>query len=266
MYFYIYDSFLQDKKYAKLITEIEAKLIDLSIQGRTSKLNILNDIKEMIVDAVKRGAETVVVLGDDKTVAKAIGAVSSLDITLGIIPLGSGTHTIAEHLGIPYGLAACEVISKRIRERIDVGRVSGGNFVVFYLKALSSDIKIISEDGSYSVTPISPHTEVYLCNFRPFEVKLESARKTLFSPTDGHFELIIHQVTPTSFVDKLLFKNATRVGGYTVMPFSKLRLEGSDPEKDIRLLLDGDKIIKPPVDIEVLPQKVKVIVGSERMF
>src|SRR3989338_6787266 len=100
MYFYVYDSFLQDKKYAKILAEIEAKLIDLSIQGRTTKLNILNDMRELIGDAVRRGAETVVVLGDDKTVGRAINAIANLNVTLGVIPVGQGSHMIAHYFGI----------------------------------------------------------------------------------------------------------------------------------------------------------------------
>ena len=152
MYFYIYDGFLQDKKYSKLLSEIEARLIDLSIQGKTARLHMLNNMKELISDEVKRGAETVVVLGDDKTVTKAINAIADLDVALGIIPIG-GDHVLADYLGIPFGLPACDVLSKRVKERIDIAKVNA-NYFAFYLKALSPYLKIIAPDGGYKISPL----------------------------------------------------------------------------------------------------------------
>ena len=264
MYFYVYDSFLQDKKYAKILAEIEAKLIDLSIQGRTTKLNILNDMRELIGDAVRRGAETVVVLGDDKTVSKALQGVADLNVTVGFIPVGSGPHALARYIGIPEGIAACEVVSRRIKERIDIARVNG-NYFAFYLKSLSPHIKIVSPDRKYSITPIATNAEVYICNFKPAELDLEYQHTQFFKPQDGKLELVVNTVPESSFFNKF-FKTTATSGEYTILSFEKIRLEQERPEYDVRLVLDGDKIIKPPVEITVVPQKVEVIVGTERLF
>ena len=267
MYYYLYDSFLQDKKYSRLLGDIEARLIDLSIQGRSTKLNILNDIKELISDAVKQGAETVVVLGDDRTISKAISAVMHLDVTLGIIPIGDNNF-LADYLGIPQGLQACEVLSKRVKEEIDIAKV-GANYFAFYLKALSSDIKIISDDSSYSITPMSSDLSVYVCNFRPDEIELaDTAHKNFFIPHDGRLELVIKSAGKPSIFNKLFSKgsNVDQVGQYTILPFSRVRLEPSKPDVDVKLILDNDRIIKAPVEIEVLPKRVTLIVGKSRMF
>jgi diacylglycerol kinase family enzyme len=266
MYFYLYDSFLQDKKYDKLIGEIEARLIDLSIQGRTAKLNILNDMKETIADAVKHGAQTVVVLGDDKTVSKAINSIVDLEVILGIIPLGR-EHTLTGHLGIPEGIAACEVLSQRLKEQIDVARVNG-NYFTFYLKALSPNIKIISPDRKYSITPMSPDMQISVCNFKPSDFKLlkEEPCSSFFVPQDGRLELVIKGTPDSSLLDKIFSKKVNKIGDYTILPFQKIRLESSQPDKEVKLILDSDKIIKTPAEIEVLPRKVKVIVGKERVF
>ena len=268
MYYYLYDSFLQDKKYSRLLGDIEARLIDLSIQGRSTKLNILNDIKELISDAVKQGAETVVVLGDDRTVSKAISAVMHLDVVLGIIPIGSNNY-LANYLGIPEGLGACDVLSKRVKENIDIAKV-GANYFAFYLKTLSPDIKIISADGSYSITPMSPSLSVYICNFRPDEIDVETdSNQHFFIPHDGRLELVIKSAGKSSFLNKLFSKGSSefdQIGQYTIMPFKKIRIESSKPNVDVKLSLDNDRIIKAPVEIEVLPKKVTLIVGKQRMF
>lgn len=265
MYFYLYDAFLQDKKYSKLLADIEARFIDLSIQGRVSRLNILNDMREMVIDAVKRGAETVVVVGDDRTVGRAINAIVNLNVTLGIIPVGSGHHIFAQHLGIPVGLPACEVLSKRIKESIDAAHVNG-NYFVFYLKALSPDIKIIDSEGNYAITPMSANAEIFVCNFKPPEFSIEALPASFFIPHDGRLELVVHTKEQKSLMNKLFFKSGKEVGDYTIVPFRKIRLEPAHKNADAKLVLDGDRIIKPPVTVEVAPQKVVVIVGRERMF
>ena len=267
MYFYLYDSFLQDKKYNKLLSEIEARVIDLSIQGRTTKLNILNDMKETIADAAKRGAQTVVVLGDDKTVSKAINSIVDLEVILGIIPLGR-ENTLARHLGIPDGIAACEVLSQRIKEQIDVARVNG-NYFTFYLKALLPNIKIISPDRKYSITPLSPDMQISVCNFKPSDFKLlrEETGSSFFIPQDGRLELVIKGPPDSSLLDKIFSKKVDKIGDYTILPFEKIRLESAQPDQqEVKLILDSDKIIKTPAQIEVLPRRVKVIVGKERLF
>lgn len=265
MYFYLYDSFLQNKKYNKLLSEIEACLIDLGIQGRTGKLNILNNIKEVINDAVKRGAETIVVLGDDKTVSKAINSIIDLDATLGIIPIGRD-NALAAYLGIPQGLAACNILSKRIKERIDVAMVNG-NYFAFYLKAMSPNIKIVSANGEFSLTPLSPDMKIYICNFKPAELELkEKPPASFFMPQDGHLELVIQGANQSSLINKLFAKTADRISDCTILPFRKIKFESIDPESGVKLMLDNDKIIKTPAQIEILPKRATVIVGNKRHF
>lgn len=264
MYYYLYDSFLQDKKYTKVLGEIEARLIDLSIQGRSSRLNILNDIKELISDAVKQGAETVVVIGDDRTFSKALAAVVNLDVTLGIIPMGNENY-FAEYLGIPAGIAACDVLSKRIRERLDISR-AGANWFGFFLKSSSANIKLQSADNGYSITPIGPDMEVYVCNFLPPEIVIDNPPPNFFVPHDGILELVVKAQAKSSLFGKFGLKNkgVHEIGQYTIIPFRKIKLLAADPEQDVKLILDGDRVIKPPVEIEVLPAKINLIVGKER--
>lgn len=264
MYFYLYDSFLQEKKYVKELAKIEGRLIDLTIQGKIIKLNVLSHIKELIYSAVRAGAETVVVLGNDKTISQAIASAVDLNITLGIIPLGR-QNSLGKLLGIPKGLKACEILAKRIKERIDVARI-GGNYFVFCLKALSPYIKIFSPDNQYCLSLLSPKMEAGIYNFRPSEVKLEvnQPKADFFIPQDGYMELVVKDLSCP--IDKILFKKKGELGKYTILPFKHIRLEPSVLKKDVRLLLDGYKIIKAPVEVEVLAGKINVIVGRERQF
>jgi diacylglycerol kinase family enzyme len=279
MYFYLYDSFLQDKKYNNTLTEIEARLIELGINGRIGKLNILKNIKELITDAVKRGAETITLVGDDKTVSNALNSIVSLDMSragnnrliLGLIPIGPGRNVLAHQLGIPEGIEACEVLSKRIKEQIDVAKING-NYFILYLKSLSPYVKIVSYNGEYNITPLDLNTEVFVCNFLSPDLRLEVSKHTsFFNPQDGKLELVINTIDGSSFLKKLFKKldnkqNARTKGNYTILPFSNIKIEPKDPEKDVRLLIDDEKIIKAPIEIEVLPKMLNIIVGKERLF
>jgi diacylglycerol kinase (ATP) len=222
-------------------------------------------MREVIADAVKRGAETVVVLGDDKTVGRAINAIANLNITLGVIPVGQGQHMIAHYLGIPYGVEACDVLSKRIKENIDAAHVNG-NYFTFYLKTLSSAVKIVDTSRAYTITPLSPHAEVFVCNFKPKELQIEAVPASFFVPHDGRMEVVVSALSKDSFISKLFSKSAKQVGDYTILPFEKIRLEPITADGDVKLMLDGEKIIKAPVEIEVMPRKIMIIVGKERRF
>ncbi len=128
MYFYLYDSFLQDKKYERTVALIEARVADLGIKGRAMKLSVLQQLEESIHEAVDRGARTVVAVGNDKTINEAVSVVANYtNVTLGIIPVGE-SNEIAKILGIPLETAACDVISNRLIDIMDIGRVNGRFF------------------------------------------------------------------------------------------------------------------------------------------
>src|SRR3989339_839914 len=100
MYLYIYDSFLNDKKYTDSLIKIEKRITDLGIKGKIARLSVLKNMKELITDGVKEGVHTVVAIGNAQTFAKVINIVADLDLTLGLIPIDNN-NPIAKILGIP---------------------------------------------------------------------------------------------------------------------------------------------------------------------
>ena len=87
MYLYIYDSFLNHKKYTDLLTKIEKRITDLGIKGKVAKLSVLKNMKELILDGVREGVQTVVVIGNSQSFTKVINIVANLDVTLALIPV-----------------------------------------------------------------------------------------------------------------------------------------------------------------------------------
>lgn len=276
MYFYLYDSFLQNKKYEKILSAIEAKLTDLNINGLIGRLNILKNSTELIRDAVKRGAKTVVVLGDDATLSNALNSLtsSSLDgnITLGIIPVGNGSQSIAYNLGLPFGEAACEAISRRVKAKIDIGLVNEDIYFINRLECLD-DFFVIEGQGGYRVTSSASRSLCYICNFKNLDLMPNQAfslggqqYKKFFKPQDGLMEIIISPEIKSSIFKKIFIKNQDKTSNLSILSFKNIKIFSLSPEKAVRLKLDDHRILKTPAVISVLPQKIDMIVGRERKF
>jgi len=80
--------------------------------------------------ALKDGAELILVWGGDGMVQRCIDAVAGSDVAIGIIPAGTA-NLLAKNLGIPHDLSAALDIALGGRSRrLDVGLVNGEHFAV----------------------------------------------------------------------------------------------------------------------------------------
>ena len=244
MYLYIYDSFLNNKKYSDLLVKIEQRVTDLGIKGRIARLSILKNMKELIIDGLKDGVKTIVVIGDTKTFSKVINIVADLDITLGLIPINNN-NKIARLLGIPPRVLACEILASRIIKRIDLGQV---NKYYFISKAHINNGLVEINYGNFKIMPTTKENNITFYNF---------SDKQNFNPTDGILETVITPIKSTIFGKKLIKS--------TIFPFLNIKINSLYDEQ-AALLIDEQIIVKTPVRIKVIPKKLKVIVGSERKF
>ena len=245
MYLYIYDSFLNDKKYADLLIKIEKRLTDLGIKGKIARLSILKNMKEMITDGVKEGVETVVAIGNAQTFAKVINVVADLDVALGLIPVNNDDE-IAKILGIPPKVMACDVLASRIIKRIDLGKINNYYFVNT-AQIENGDVTIEYKD--FKISPITEKSKITLYNF--------SSGIANSSPVDGVLEAVITPIKSNLFGKKKIEE--------TVLPFTKIKI-GSQAEEQVAILTDEQIIMKTPAEITVVPAKLKIIVGSDRQF
>src|SRR5690606_35672074 len=80
--------------------------------------------KSMAQSAVDAGCETVIAVGGDGTVRAVAEAVAGTDVSLGIVPQGTG-NLLARNLGVPLDdiPAALRRIAKADARRIDLGWV-----------------------------------------------------------------------------------------------------------------------------------------------
>lgn len=256
MFTYIYDAFVAHQKHERTMSQIETRLTDLGISGRIERLTMFKNIREIIADAERRGCETVVAVGNDETVGKLVEIAGDFDMAFGVIPVGDGPHKIAEMLGMPCGMEACTVISRRILKTIDLGRVNGRYFL--------SSIRIprtrakISCNGQYDVIPTEDN-EVTICNLAALAVGEGSTKIT--SPRDGQFDTVFRPASPKGLFSKFFRGSVSERP--TVVPARNLVLTHKRP---ITIIRDGQRFSSTTFRVEVVPGRLRVVTGKTRKF
>jgi diacylglycerol kinase family enzyme len=246
MYLYIYDSYLNQPKYAPLLSKIEQRVTDLDIKGRIARLSILKNLKELITDAVKDGVKTVVAIGDDQTFAKVINVIADLDVVLGLIPIDDKSK-IAKILGIAPREFACDVVSGRIIKKLDLGKI---NNQYFMYSAEIVDAPVTITCDNFQISPTTERHTIQVCNFGQLIAASD--------PTDGKMEAII---TPM----RTGWTGSSKAITPTILPFTKININSAGDEP-VTILTDEQMIMKTPAKIEIVPGRLKVIVGSQRSF
>lgn len=254
MYVYLYDNFLREKKFAPVIKALEIRLTDYGIGGKTLRLNNYLDAKPLIDDEVKRGVKTVVIVGNDRTFGHVLSRAATCECTFGFLPVGTG-NTIAQVLGIPIGAEAAEVLSRRRKQRLDVGWVNGRYFIS-QLKAGPGKLEVLY-DERFKVTAKNL-IEVVVCNLQPFFWKRNPRTRALevVHPQDGKLEAFLRPLTPK------------RWWGYThedpsIFPFTEMEIHGAEP---FVVEADGKRSKEIKIKIKLARQKVDMIVGRDRKF
>lgn len=245
MYLYIYDSCLKDKKYANLLTKIEARIIDLDIKGEVLRMNLLKNISQFLKDGIKRGAHTVIVIGDDKTFSTVLENAMLENIVMGYIPIDKKSK-FAQIFGIPYGDLACAIIGGRIVEKIDIGKINNKFFL-----------------GSV-VIENSPYTELKIDDFKIRvgrgnkiiikNIDFEEEDLGMSNPTDGLFEIFVEKTS------RFMSKNSK----HTMIKTNKVLVSSKD--SSMPLIFDGIQTVNTPAQISLANEKLNIIVGSNRRF
>jgi len=250
MYYYVYDDFVQDKKYERDLSRIENRLADLGIAGKIARLALFKHAGELIIDEVRRGVKTVVAVGDDSTVYKVFQAVAESGATLAVIPFGR-ENNLARILGIPEGEAACDVIANRLTEKFDIGLINGERFLTgVRFNGINPEIVC---DKSFIVTPTEP-TAVEVRNLAVGNV---ASSDDVSDPQDGRLDLVVANKGKGGFWKR------RKQAPATVLPLKRFAF---DSKRDAVAEVDGRKIRDTRFRVRLDAKKIKVIVGKDRMF
>ncbi|MBI5072019.1 hypothetical protein HZB93_04000 [Candidatus Falkowbacteria bacterium] len=248
MYQYIYDAFLSEEKYLRPMTIIENRLADLGLQGRVNRLNLFKDPRELILEGMKRGVDTIVAVGNDETLCRVVNAVCGFDLTVGMIPLGP-KNEITKTLGIEEGLAACDCLSSRLIKKIDLGKIND----VYFLAHLKASSAVSLRQGKEYCVRALKNNLVEIYNLPTEEEEAD--------PEDGYLEARIRPAG-RNFFKKNGGKDLS-LGGTSSFPIREIILEG---EKGARVLVDGLRLVNTPAEVQILPRQLKIIVGKNRLF
>lgn len=250
-YYYLYDSYLQDRSYAASLIKLETTLTDLGIQGKVGRLTLLKSVKDLLESAIRDGADTVVAVGNDITLSQVAQAViKHQKVTIGFIPLGNQHQTIAPLLGIPPGLLACHVLSGRLVEEMSVGKVNNQ----YWLQSIAIEgTPVLECERSFEIALEKPHA-VRICNLdQGLGVGQVSSVKS---------DKLLAWLTPTKSSGFSLFKGQTDKP--SALPIKELKL--SSPDEELPLLVDNYRTLKTPATITIAPQKIRIIVGKKRLI
>lgn len=254
MYVYLYDNFLRNKKFQPVIKAMEIQLTDYGIAGKILRLNSYTDAKSVIDDEIKRGAKTIVIVGNDETFGHVLSRSATCDVTFGFLPVGPN-NTIAGVLGIPIGAEACATLSRRRRQRLDVGWMNNRYFVS-QLHVRPAKLEVIYDDR-FKVSA-TDKMEVIVCNLQPFFWKRSAKDKESqeVHPQDGKLEAFLRPLTKTGW------------WGYkfeepSVFPFEEMKIVADEP-----FLVEADGKISKEIKlvIKLAHSKIDMIVGRDRKF
>ncbi len=258
-----------------MLARIETRLTDLGLNGKICRLGAMKNIRDMVANELKRGAKTIVAVGDDKTINEAINAMvgesfmgnSGATIPLGIIPVSNEGNKIAAALGVGPLEEACEILAGRRIEKLDLGAANGRFFI--------SNASIPSKDTILEMSPASSRAnrvESEANKNYSIEIMEEGIVKIInlparddaaslraaSNPQDGTLELFIQ----TKEKKKFLFKGPTKTS-QSVFPFKKLTIFNA---KNAPVILDRIIAISTPAEISIIKQKLNVVVGRRRRF
>lgn len=253
MYLYVYDQFLQERRYESVLARIEARIQALSINGKIERLTVLKSLKELIRDGIKAGAKTVVAVGNDQTMSEVIRLTAGENVTLGYIPVG-GSSPMATFLGIPTAEEACTVLSRRIIETIDLGKMNDQYF--FSSVEIPAQHVTLECDGRYRVSSVDPGSRISLCNTNLLGERFRGRQWS--NPKDGQLEAIVRGEKRSRFA---FFGGRTTSD--SVFPF---RTATVNAPESTAVVADGHYVATTPVTIEIVPHKLRIIVGKERAF
>jgi len=247
MYCYIYDEFVQGRKHERTIAQIENRITDLGLQGKVIRLALFNNAEDAIRREVNAGVKTIVVVGNDSTVHKVLNAVVDTHATLAIIPVGE-SNILAQILGVPAGVAACDTLSQRIIEKIDVGRINNWRFLtgVSFANAWAA----INYENQYNILMMKKgNIEV-----RNLAVFAPETPEEVSNPTDGKLEIVIKTQI------KKRFRKSEAVTKIALQEFQL------DFEKPVKAIADGTEIQVQNCHFSVYKNALETVVGKERMF
>ncbi|MCF7906698.1 hypothetical protein K9K85_00205 [Patescibacteria group bacterium] len=263
MYFYIYDSFLVKKKYAKTLSKIETRLASLDISGHKHSLSILKSVDEIIRKILERDSSpTIVVVGGDETLCQSAPSLVGTEATLGFIPTEKDS-LLAEILGLPVNEYACDVVSARRIENINLGKINSQ----YFFSSLEFDPRqsLIMVDKKYQIIPRGvKKAKIINLGFLSFQKGVYRGRaeetRLVSKPQDNYLELLMG----TSQQKVLFWKQKEKKD--SLFFIKKMNIDPREEKRELLIRVDQRDVVKAPALVEIAKEKLRIIVGKDRLI
>jgi diacylglycerol kinase family enzyme len=257
MHIYIYDNYINQKKYDRVLAKIETRITDLGLNGKIVRIGMMNSAEEAVKNEMRKGAKTIIAVGNNRIFNVALDSIANFGfrnslgkkVPLGLIPIDKKDNEIADLLGIPKEEDACDVLSARRISELDLGVAGNRHFLTqAIIRAEGTTVEI---DQNYSIENAQSGV-IGVANL-PFENILPPGAKS--SGLDGAMELCI-----ISKIKSLIPSQGKT--SQSVFSFKSLNIFN----KDEAVTIDGAISIKTPVTIKISQEKLGIIVGKNRTF
>jgi len=271
------------------------KLLDLAAmmpQVRTETTSDPEAISSLAAQAAAEHYDLIVAAGGDGTINAVVNGVGDSRIPLGIIPLGTG-NVLAHHLGIPVKNVedAVRVLYGAKVASIDVARANGRRFTLMagfgfdaaVVGAVSPKVKDVLGTMAYAPAVLGRLLKYAPTNFRltlddesTLQVKAYAvivancgtyAYNFRIAPDaridDGLLDVLVFEAEKGSTLHLIgqaldtLFQQRLLGTELIYLKAAKLTVE-SDPHAMVQI--DGDLCGTTPMDVEVIPGAVKLMV------
>lgn len=238
--------------------------------------------------AAASGVKTVLIGGGDGTLSSLARYFANTDITVGLLPLGTG-NALAYDLSIPNDLgSACDLVTGGSVRQIDLGRVDDGYFVnhvaVGASTLVSRSLNPQTKKWAGKLAYVGAAFRAYL-RVKPFHARLKldgelveldtiqivlgngrhHAGPFLLSPNASleSGQLVAYVLETTDRRRLLELVRKLRTGDHTEMPdvhaytFKQGRL---DTRRSVRVSVDGEVNRRTPIEFSVAPGALRVFV------
>lgn len=262
MYVYLYDNVLRDRRFEGTMKAMETRLTDYGIAGKIIRLQHYTSAQTVIDDEIARGATTVVMVGNDATFGQVLSQAATCKTTFGFLPVGPD-NSIAEVLGIPVGIDACDVLSRRRKVRLDIGWMNNRYFIS-QLHIEPSDIAV-EYDEQFRVCANYGKMELVVCNLQPFywfdkkqgrRSKNPKDADIVVHPQDGKLEAFLRPVVGRGILRDIYEEPS-------VFPFEEMVVSSSTA---FPVVADGRRSKETRIKIRLAKGKIEMIVGKTRKF
>jgi YegS/Rv2252/BmrU family lipid kinase len=273
-------------EFRQVIQELEAAGIPL---GDKRLLRNKRETEQFLRREVEEGAKTVIIGGGDGTLSACADYLVNTPVAMGILPLGTG-NTFVRSVGIPLAVAeAARTIAEGHVEGVDVGRVNEQIFINSVTLGLSAEIAAALDTRTKRRLGLLAWPVVGIKMFvqhRPLTVRITSAEKSFAVRThqlviaNGRYVAGPITASPdaslqNSRLDVFVLGGAKRRSlAYTAWQwlrgehihtpetryFTSLALHVESLRRPYFANIDGEVNDRTPLDLEVLPRALKVVV------